>query len=235
MIVIKLLHTLFLYLLALVAGAGGTLLAIVVALFARNKPHVYHLAARYWARLLVFFAGMKLEVEGLEHVPAGQPLVVAANHQSMADIPVLLASLPLYFRFAVKKELFAIPLFGWFLRQAGYFPIDRELVLGGFKIVKTMNKIMEKGDSILIFPEGTRSRDGRVGTFRRGSLLAALKSGAPVLPVALSGTINITPRGTKLINRAKVKMTIGRPVHFNDDNDYDKKVAEVRDFIARNV
>ncbi|HVN67842.1 MAG TPA: lysophospholipid acyltransferase family protein [Candidatus Sulfotelmatobacter sp.] len=235
MIVVRFIHTLFLYLLALVAAVIGTLIALIIALFARNKPHVYHLAARYWSRILVFFSGMKIEVKGRENIPPGQPLVLAVNHQSMADVPILLSTVPLYFHFAIKKELFGIPFFGWYLRQAGYFPIDRELVLGGFKIVKTMNKLMEGGDSILIFPEGTRSRDGKLGTFRRGSLLAALKSGVPVLPIALSGSINVTPRGTKLINRAKVRLTFGRPVNFKDDDDYDKKVTEVRDFIARNV
>ena len=235
MIVARAVHSIFLYLLAAATYILGTTIAICFVPLAKKPTRPFQIAARWWAKLLLFFSGVRITTNNLSAVPTDRPLIIAVNHQSMADIIILLATVPVFFRFAIKKELFSIPVFGWYLRAAGYFPIDRASILSGYSVLKKMTKIMADGDSILIFPEGTRSRDGSLGAFRRASLLAAQKTGAPVLPVALSGSFDIVPRHTYFVKPTKVKVSFGHLVAFDDEEAYDKKVEEVRSFIAENL
>ncbi len=232
MIVIRFIHTILFHLLTVVSFFIGTTIALLFVPCNSDKTKPFKIAARLWARTLAVFSGVKVTVTGLENIPKNQPLIIAANHQGAGDILILLALLPVYFRFAIKKELFAIPVFGWYLKQAGYFPIDRSLVLSAYKMVEQITAILKTGDSILIFPEGTRSPDGTLGKFKRGSLLAALKAGVPVLPVAISGSYQLMPRGTWLINPGPVKFSVGRPVTFTSEAEFDQQVEQVRQTIA---
>ncbi|MCU0640904.1 MAG: 1-acyl-sn-glycerol-3-phosphate acyltransferase [Candidatus Margulisbacteria bacterium] len=232
MIIIRLLHTLVLYLYTIASFFVGSLVALCCAPFSRNKPRLFQTAAHLWARTITLLSGIRVKVTGLNNIPQGQPLIIVANHQGAADIPVLLACLPVCFRFAIKKELFGLPIFGWYLRQAGYFPIDRALILSAYKMVERIIAILKTGESVMIFPEGTRSRDGSLGEFKRGSLMAALKAGVPILPVAIDGSYNILPRGTWLIRPTTVTLGIGKPIVIRSEEEYDAKVKEVRDAIA---
>jgi 1-acyl-sn-glycerol-3-phosphate acyltransferase len=232
MIILRWVHTIFLYLYAVVSFFLGTTFTLLFVPFVRNKHLLFQTAAQYWSRTIVLLSGIKAETKGLDTIPTNQPLIIVANHQGAADIPVLLAYLPVCFRFAIKKELFDIPVFGWYLKAAGYFPINRELVLSAYKMVENIIEILKSGESVMIFPEGTRTRDGSLGPFKRGSLMAALKSGAPILPVAISGSYRIMPRGTFLINPAKVYLSAGQLIYIRSEAEYDTKVAEVRDSIA---
>ena len=211
----------------------GSFLAICAAPFSRPKTYPFQIVARFWAKFLVLFSRTRIEVKGLENLPKNKPAILAPNHQSAADILILLAGIPQHLRFAVKKELFYIPIFGWYLKMSGYFSIDREVVLSAYRTLEKIIEILKAGDNVLIFPEGTRSRDGSLGRFKRGSLLAALKSGAPIVPIAISGSFNIIPRGTWLIHPSRVKLTIGQPIYIHSETEYDQKVAEVREAIAR--
>jgi 1-acyl-sn-glycerol-3-phosphate acyltransferase len=232
MIIIRLLHTLLLYLYTVVSFFAGCAVIFCFYPFARNKHRLFQNAAHFWAKTVTFMSGIKLKVRGLENIPKNQPLIIVANHQGAADIPVLLGNIPVCFRFAVKKELFGLPVFGWYLRQAGYFPIDRALILSAYKMVEKIIEILKTGESVMIFPEGTRSRDGSLGEFKRGSLMAALKAGVPILPVAIDGSYNIMPRGTWLVRPTKVTLGIGKPILIKSEAEYDAKVKEVRDAIA---
>ena len=229
----RLLRTIFLFLLVFISYFVGIGLTFFFAPFVRPRTRLFQSAAHYWARFLGFFSGMKVETAGLKNIPLNQPLILVANHQGAADIPVLLAYLPVRFRFAIKKELFKIPLFGWYLRQAGYFPIDRQVILSAYKTLDQIIGILKTGESVMIFPEGTRSRDGSLGKFKRGSLMAALKSGAPVVPIAIDGSYNIMPKGTYLVNPSRIKLSVGKPIYITDEKEYDQKVEEVREAIAK--
>jgi 1-acyl-sn-glycerol-3-phosphate acyltransferase len=169
--------------------------------------------ARNWARFLITFSGIKITVSGLENIPKKQPVIFASNHQGAADILLCLALIPANFRFAIKKELFKIPLFGWALKKCGYFVIDR--------------------GSILIFPEGTRSRNGALGPFKQASLLAAPKAGVPVVPIAISGSYSILQRGSWVFERHPIKFSVGKPIKIASEDEYVKKLEEIRDAIAR--
>jgi 1-acyl-sn-glycerol-3-phosphate acyltransferase len=232
MIIIRLLHTFLLYLYTVVSFFAGCAIIFLFYPFAADKHRLFQNAAHFWAKTITVISGIRVTATGLDNIPKNQPLIIVANHQGAADIPVLLGKIPVCFRFAIKKELFGIPIFGWYLRQAGYFPIDRALILSAYKMVERIIAILKTGESVMIFPEGTRSRDGSLGEFKRGSLMAALKAGVPVLPVAIDGSYNIMPRGTWLIRPTEVTLGIGKPIMIRSEEEYDAKVKEVRDSIA---
>lgn len=226
-------HTLFMYVLIILSFFVGSAIALCFYPFVKNKEKLFLRTAHYWARFLLFFSGVRVSTAGLENIPCNQALILVCNHQGVADIPILLGFLPVLFRFAIKKELFRVPFFGWYLRKAGYFSIDRESFRSAYRALDAIAAIIKAGESVLIFPEGTRSWDGTLGKFKRGSLMAALKSGAPIIPIAISGSYNVLPRGTKLIHPAKVKLSAGAPIYIKTDEEYEGKVAEVRSAIER--
>ncbi|MBU0686300.1 MAG: 1-acyl-sn-glycerol-3-phosphate acyltransferase [Candidatus Margulisbacteria bacterium] len=225
--IVNLLHTIFIYIFVVITFIVGTMITTIVALFASNKQHVFQKAANIWAKIIIAVSRTKVKVEGIENIPADQPLVLAANHQSAADILILLANIPLFFKFVIKRELFKVPIFGTYLRLAGYIPIDRFKTLKAHKTLYDTSKQIRRGETILIFPEGTRTRDGSLGQFKRGSLVIAKQSGVPVLPIAISGSFDIMPRGTFIIHPSKVKLTIGEPIPVND-KDMEKTIHKVR-------
>lgn len=232
MILLRLLHNLAFYFVTVVSSVVGTMITLIISLFVKDKHRPFLTAARLWAKFIGLFSGVRVAVSGLENVPLDKPAILVCNHQGAADIPILLACLPVNFRFAIKKELFKIPIFGWYLGRAGYFSVDREVILSAYKTLEKIVEIIKSGESVLIFPEGTRSRDGTLGKFKRGSLMAALKSGSPIIPIAISGSYNIMPRGTYLIKPTPVKFSVGKPIYIKNEEEYDAKVEEVRTAIA---
>jgi 1-acyl-sn-glycerol-3-phosphate acyltransferase len=231
--ILRVLHTGFFFCLIVISYFVGLAIAFCFLPFVRPRTRLFQSAAHYWARFLSIFAGIKVIPMGLENIPRNKPLIFVANHQGVADIPVLLAYLPVRFRFAIKKELFKVPIFGWYLRQAGFFPIDRAAVMSAYKTLDQIIGIIKSGESVMIFPEGTRSRDGSLGKFKRGSLMAALKSGAPVVPIAIDGSYDIMPRGTYLIKPSPVRLSVGKPIYIKSEEEYDQKVEEARNAIAK--
>ena len=175
-----------------------------------------HRVARMWARSLLFSGGVRVQVEGLLRIDLQQAYVFAANHQSQFDIFVLLAHLPIQFRWLAKKELFRIPIFGLAMKGAGYIPIDRSHRKAAFESIDVAAARVREGTSIVIFPEGTRSLDGRLKPFKKGGFHLAIKSKRPIVPVSISGTFSILPkRGFKITPR-KARITIGEPVPTED-------------------
>ncbi len=230
--ILRFLHNFLFYLYVIISYFVGIAITLCFVPFYRDKTVPFQTAAHIWAKLLMFFSGVKVSTHGLENIPRDKALILVSNHQGAADIPILLACLPVRFRFAIKKELFSIPVFGWYLRRADYFPVNREMIFSAYKMVTTIVKILNAGGSVLVFPEGTRSRNGSLGEFKRGSLMAALQSGAPIVPIAISGSYDILPRGSRLFKPVKVKLSVGKPVYIKSEEEYDRKVKEIRDIIA---
>ncbi|MFH1683722.1 MAG: lysophospholipid acyltransferase family protein [Candidatus Margulisiibacteriota bacterium] len=235
MILFKLIYTIYLFVIVISTFIIGTTVTLFFVPFSKTKSRPFQIAARIWAKLLLFFCFIRLEVIGRENIPKDKPVLIAANHQGFADILIVLAAMPVYFRFAIKKELFSIPFFGWYLKKAGYFPIDRKIILSVYKTVEVMEKIFNEGDSVLIFPEGTRSKTGQLGVFKRGSLVTALETGCPVIPISISGSYNIMPRGNLFAWPHPVRLTISPPVYITAEETYDNRVKEIRDAVAKNL
>jgi 1-acyl-sn-glycerol-3-phosphate acyltransferase len=204
------------YLVALVVGTlwYGSLV-IVAAIF--RRPHerhgIYERAPRGWAHLLLSSAGVTVTVEGTEHLSQTEAQVIVANHQSWFDILALFYVLPVELRFVAKKELFAIPFFGWALRALGHVRLDRgnlQAAIKAYEIASTY--IREQRLSVLVFPEGTRSRTGQLQPFKAGPFVLAIQSGAPVVPAYVAGTFGILPKGSIRVRPSAVHVSVGRPI-----------------------
>jgi len=234
-IVFRMLHNFFLYSITVISFFVGLAITLCIVPFSKNKADTYHSAALIWLRFAMFFSGVKVNVSGKENIPRNQAVIFVSNHQSAADIPILMANIPVPFRFVMKKELRRIPLFGWCMQQAGHLFIERESAFSAYRTLDKVVEALNSGKSLLLFPEGTRSWDGSLGKFKRGSLLAALKSGASIIPVAISGSFCLMPRDTRLIRMGKVKFSIGKPLHIKNQEEYEEKLEEVRNAIARMI
>jgi 1-acyl-sn-glycerol-3-phosphate acyltransferase len=187
----------------------------------RSAASVQGLAA-WWARSICGASGVSVHTEGTENLQPGQPYIFAANHQSQFDIFALQGFLGIDFRWLAKKELFRVPVWGTAMRRAGYIRIDRS---HGRQAIKSLEEAAQKiaqGTSVIIFPEGTRSRDGKIQKFKSGAMLLAIKSGVPLVPVAITGTYDILPKGHLLIHPGKVTIRAGQPIETRGYKSRDK-------------
>jgi 1-acyl-sn-glycerol-3-phosphate acyltransferase len=169
--------------------------------------------ARWFGKRVIEVLGIDLVVRGADRVPADRAYVYMSNHQSHLDIPVLYATLPSpTIRMLAKKELFQIPLWGRGLRAAEFIEVDRGTKRAA-ESIEHAKQLIEDGVSIWMAPEGTRSRDGRIGTLKKGGFYLARDTHTPIVPVAIKGTIDILPRGGKVMHGGKrVEVTIGAPL-----------------------
>jgi len=187
-------------------------LAILVSFFSRTGNPV-HRVARIWAKLILVGARIKVTVEGLGHIDPQKSYIFMSNHQSNFDIPVLLSCLPVQFRWLAKAELFRIPIFGRSMRGAGYISIDRSDRRSAFRSLQQAARKIKNGVSVMVFPEGTRSADGRIQAFKKGGFILAIDAGVPIVPIVIHGTHEIMPKGRLYIRPGRqVRVTIRPPV-----------------------
>jgi len=155
--------------------------------------------------------GIDVEVSGLERFDHKASYVFMPNHESFLDGPMMVMVIPQSVRVIVKKSVFATPILGWAMLHVGCVPVDRRA--GGIKsIEKAARSIREKGYSFLIFPEGTRSLDGKLQRFRRGGFFLAIAGGAPIVPVTIGGTFELMPKGQFGAKRGTVSVVFHPPV-----------------------
>lgn len=173
---------------------GGT--CLVAQLF--GVPHqpgsIYERSQQRWGRLLLAAAGVRVVVHGGDTMPEGAPRVFIANHVSWFDIPVLLAALPAY-AFVAKRELEKVLFFGAAARAAGVIYIDRENRKAAFGAYEDASTKIREGQSVLVYPEGTRGNEYPLRPFKKGPFVLAIGAGVPVVPVLIYGTIAVNPRG----------------------------------------
>jgi 1-acyl-sn-glycerol-3-phosphate acyltransferase len=169
---------------------------------------------RVWARSLLWIAGMRVTVEGLEKIDPKGRYVICSNHLSYMDTPVVLGNIPANFRFLAKKGLFQIPFLGTHLKQAGHIPVPREDPRAAIKTMNLAAQTIRDGSiSMLIFPEGGRSKDGVLRPFKDGGAYIAIKAQVPLLPVALVGTRAVLAMGSSVFHPfRRVTLRIGDPI-----------------------
>lgn len=172
---------------------------------------VGHRCARAWARLILKTTGVRVHASGLELIDPRQSYVFASNHQSIYDIPILFASLPLQLRIVAKASLGRFPFLGWHLQRTGHLLVDRRKPGAG--IVAKMRRLVSEAHSLIVFPEGTRSVDGRVGRFKRGTFLVAIDAQLPVVPVSVSGSRHVMKKGRLMVCPGDVRLTVHAPLH----------------------
>ncbi|MEX2270511.1 MAG: lysophospholipid acyltransferase family protein [Vicinamibacterales bacterium] len=182
-------------------------MSLVAGLFDRSG-RAAHRCARLWARLILLVSGTSVEVRGT--LPQAGTYVFVSNHQSLFDIPILFRSIPRELRVIAKDSLGSVPFLGWHLRRNGHLLVDRRKPGAG--ILKRMRRLVAEHASLIAFPEGTRSYDGRLGRFKRGVFLLAIEHGLPIVPVTLDGSRHVMTRGRLTVRPGRVILTIHEPV-----------------------
>ena len=167
---------------------------------------------RLWARLILKGAGIDLRSEGTETIDRKQRYIIVANHHSYFDIPCIFAAIPQPIRFMAKVSLFKIPIFGWAIGRAGFIPIDRKNRRTAVKSFELAVERIRKGNTVVVFPEEGRSRERKMRDFQRGGFLLALRSGLPILPVAIDGTYDVYRAGAKRVTPGPVTVRVGTPI-----------------------
>jgi 1-acyl-sn-glycerol-3-phosphate acyltransferase len=185
--------------------------AILLSLF-DSSGNIPHLVARLWGKIQLATAGTKLRIQGLKNFDHKKSYILVSNHQSAFDIFALLGYLPIQFRWTAKAELFRIPFLGWSMSRIGYVPIERDSPKKAYRSMLQAAEKVKKGVSVMIFPEGTRSPDGNLQPFKKGLFLIALKSQAPILPIAIRGTAKILQKGDWRSHPGKVDIIISPPI-----------------------
>jgi 1-acyl-sn-glycerol-3-phosphate acyltransferase len=169
--------------------------------------------ARAWARALLAVSGVRVKAEGLEHVVSPGSYVFISNHLSFMDTPVVLANIPVQFRFLAKRGLFQIPFLGQHLSRAGHIPVPREDARAAVKTMQlAAETIRQKKISLLMFPEGGRSHNGELQPFKEGAAYIAIRAGVPLVPVAITGTRKLLPWGSGIVLPGCVRLQILKPI-----------------------
>jgi 1-acyl-sn-glycerol-3-phosphate acyltransferase len=194
------------------------------------KGKIFGKIAHIWSKLILSSANVKYSVYGLDHLDLKQNYVFAGNHESPFDIPLAFAGIKHHIISISKIEYKWIPIFGWAMQAAKHIFIDRH---NHAKALESLNKaalsLKRNPRSILLFPEGTRSTDGKIHKFKKGGLLLAIETKFPVVPMALCGTSDVAVKGARKLKSASIELRIGKPIDtkgmsFDDRNILTEKV-----------
>ena len=205
------LRTIWTGLVALIVTIPLALSTLIVAAFHSNARAIDGIT-RLWARLILSGAGIDLRSEGTETIDRAQRYIIIANHASYFDIPCIFAAIPQPIRFMAKISLFKIPIFGWAIGRAGFIPIDRKNRRTAVKSFELAVERIRKGNTVVVFPEEGRSRERTMRDFQRGGFLLALRSGLPILPVAIVGTYDVFSAKATKVTPGPVTVRVGTPI-----------------------
>jgi 1-acyl-sn-glycerol-3-phosphate acyltransferase len=216
-----------------VATILGSLGALALGMVDRSGDLVLWLA-RLWSRVILAVPGVRLEIKMHGNLDPRRPYVFMPNHASMIDIWAVFVAIPASFRFIAKKQLSRIPLFGWAMSAGRFIFIDRQNGLAARRSMDEAARRIRAGQSVVIFPEGTRTRDGRLLPFKKGGFHLAIDSGAAIVPVAIRGSREVMPRGAALIRAGAVTVEVGEPIPTEGLATADREalIAKVRGRVA---
>jgi 1-acyl-sn-glycerol-3-phosphate acyltransferase len=172
----------------------------------------FHTMARLWSTLILWMFGIKVRTKGAELLDSSRRYIYVSNHASAFDIPAVVVGIPDDIRFVLKKELTRIPIWGWALKYGHYITIDRGNARDAIKSLDEAAERMRHGASVILFGEGTRTRDGKLQPLKRGAFALAVKAGIPIVPVTINNTFKILPRGSLRVHRGDIEMVFGKPI-----------------------
>jgi 1-acyl-sn-glycerol-3-phosphate acyltransferase len=188
-----------------------SILALFVSLF-DSQGRTVHYIMSLWARIHLRVSGVTVVVTGQENVSL-PPYLVMCNHQSALDIYSLIVALPFQFKWVAKRELFLIPFVGWVMKRAGYISLDRKHPREALKAMEDAAQKIRGGMNVIIFPEGTRSEDGNLLPFKKGVFALAIRAKVPIVPVGISGSSRLQPKGSFIPNqKGVIYIRIGKPI-----------------------
>ena len=196
---------------------------VILASFISKNSNTLHKITRIWAKCILVASGVKVTVKGLHNIDPAGSYIYMSNHLSNFDIPVLMAYLPVQFRWLAKAELFKIPLFGHAMKRAGHIRIDRSDRKSAIQSINKAAKTIRNGVSVVIFPEGTRSQDNNIQPFKKGGFFLAVDSGVYIIPIIIHGTWFIMPKKRFLVKPGNVVLEITSPI---DSSDYTRKTKD---------
>jgi 1-acyl-sn-glycerol-3-phosphate acyltransferase len=165
-----------------------------------------------WSKCILWTFGIKVTVKGLENIDLNQPYIFVSNHASMADIPTVMVALNGKVNIVFKKELTWVPIWGWALRYGHFIMIDRSNPRDAMDSIERAVQTIRSGQSVILFPEGTRTNDGKLQPFKRGAFTLAAKSGVPVVPMIINNTFGIMPKGSLNVKRADISVELEKPI-----------------------
>ena len=192
---------------------------------------------RWWAWLVSKSMGLSFSLRGADNVAPGTSYIITPNHQSNSDILALIRMLPLRFRWVIKRELTKIPVFGWALSCTGAIAIDRSNPKEAIRILHNATDKLKGNWSVLIYPEGTRTYDGKLLPFKKGAFMMAVQTGIPILPVTSNGAFKVLPKKTIWFRPGHIIVTIGNPIPTQGltENDVPELMERTRSEINKNL
>ncbi len=198
----------------------------------------YKYITKLFSAGILFISGVKVKAEGLENITGEGPFIFVSNHISQFDITALQYTIPGKSGFVFKKELAKIPLFGWQLLTGPHIVIDRSNAEKALKSIhKARHKMKSKAVSMILFPEGTRSKDGKLQAFKRGAFHLASQVDFPIIPVTIRDSDKLLPKGSLRINKGTIRITFSELVtttKIETRNDELDLMGKVRDIISSN-
>ncbi|APH17367.1 1-acyl-sn-glycerol-3-phosphate acyltransferase [Clostridium botulinum] len=189
-----------------------------------------------WANFIVNGIGIKINKKGLENVPDG-PCLFVGNHQGLLDVPVIVSSLDRYVGFVAKKEMLKLKILTYWMKEMKCVFMDRQNVRAAVKTINEGVENLKNGYSMLIFPEGTRSRGENLGEFKKGSMKLGIKAGVPIVPIAINGTYNVLEANGRKIKAADVDLIICPPIYPNElsKEEQNNLSAAIKDIIQKEL
>ena len=216
------------------------ILATLTALAGLIDPHgkVAYRINRLWSWAILCAGAVKLKVTGLEKLDPHRQYIFMVNHQSNVDIPILIQSLPRFqLRWIAKQELFWIPFFGWAMWATKHIAVDRSKPKNAVKSLRLAKQRIAAGISVVVFPEGTRSRDGQLQRFKKGGFLLAVKTNTEIVPVTVKGSRALLPSGAWRLRSGTVEVVVDQPVSIAGYRPGNLRLLsdQVRETIARHM
>jgi 1-acyl-sn-glycerol-3-phosphate acyltransferase len=218
------------------AAIPASIIALVSAPIDRTG-RTFHTMARLWSALILWMFGIKVHTKGADHLDSSKRYIYVSNHASAFDIPAVVVGIPDDIRFVLKRELTRIPIWGWALKYGHYITIDRGNARDAMKSLDEAAERMRQGASVILFAEGTRTRDGNLQPLKRGAFSLAVKAGMPVVPVTINNTFKILPRGSLRVNPADIEIVFDKPIAiegFDGRDGEERLMKHVQDAIASN-
>lgn len=225
------------YLLSLIINTFVLSLIIIVISPLDRRGNLVHYIGKFWSLLNLYLPGTRVALRGRDKIEKGRAYIIMSNHQSLLDPWVLIGKLPLQLRWIIRSGIKKMPVFGYALERMGHVYVDRTKRKGTVaSLAKAVQKLKD-GSSIVVFPEGTRSKDGQLLNFHKGGAIIAFRSGAPILPVTINGSRFVLPKGTLALMPSKIEVVVGDAIDPNsfDEAEKDKLMAVVRSAIAMNL
>jgi len=206
-----------------------TLLSAIVAAIGLlvSKNCSFWIAKNFWAKIICKIVRCKVDMTGLENIKSlDKPAIFCANHLSTFDIIAIYTAIDRPIYFIAKKELQNVPFLGWYMQLSGMIFIDRSNKEKAISSMRHAGKMINNGKNIITFPEGTRSKSGKIGLFKRGSFIIALEGEIPIVPIAIKGSEKINPNRSFLLNKGVIQISVGKAINVEEVNHIPDELAK---------